>query len=252
MEVTSPPPAPAAADGAAGLRVFEPVARALGVSCLAAGVAAFVWLGVGGRAAMRLVTLTSDSAFRGMLTDDDFVVGDFDLGNTIGFVLFLTIGGAAFGGAVVTGIRAWLRGPLGARTAAAAVLGGVVGGNLIVRTDGVDFRILGPLWVTVGLFVLIPALYGASTVLLAEWLLRPGGWGRRGSPWPRIAPAVLLLIPPLGFVTAAVALVAYALQRTAGGEWFRTRGVALAGWAAAAGLAGLSLVVLAGKVADLA
>jgi hypothetical protein len=41
-----------------------------------------------------------------------------------------------------------------------------------VHTDGVDFRVLDPLWLTVGLFVLIPGLWGATVVLGTERLLR--------------------------------------------------------------------------------
>ena len=41
-----------------------------------------------------------------------------------------------------------------------------------MHTDGVDFRLLDPLWLTVGLFVLIPALWGATVVVVTERLLR--------------------------------------------------------------------------------
>ena len=39
-------------------------------------------------------------------------------------------------------------------------------------TDGVDFRFLDPVWLTVGLFVLIPGLWGATVVVVTERLLR--------------------------------------------------------------------------------
>jgi hypothetical protein len=40
-----------------------------------------------------------------------------------------------------------------------------------VHTDGVDFRFLDPLWLTVGLFVLIPGLWGASVIVVTERVL---------------------------------------------------------------------------------
>ena len=45
-------------------------------------------------------------------------------------------------------------------------------GASIVHPDGVDFRLLDPLWLTVGLFVLIPGLWGATVVVVTERLLR--------------------------------------------------------------------------------
>src|SRR5688572_26216033 len=45
-------------------------------------------------------------------------------------------------------------------------------GASIVDPNGVDFRILDPLWLTVGLFVLIPGLWGAAVVVVTERLLR--------------------------------------------------------------------------------
>jgi hypothetical protein len=41
-----------------------------------------------------------------------------------------------------------------------------------VNPDGVDFRVLDPLWLTVGLFVLIPGLWGATVVVVTERLIR--------------------------------------------------------------------------------
>ena len=37
---------------------------------------------------------------------------------------------------------------------------GVVAANLIVHPSGIDFTVLGPLWLAVGLFVVVPAAYG--------------------------------------------------------------------------------------------
>jgi hypothetical protein len=43
-----------------------------------------------------------------------------------------------------------------------------------VNSDGVDFRLLEPLWLAIGLFVLIPAVWGVTVVFLGRFLTRPG------------------------------------------------------------------------------
>jgi hypothetical protein len=47
----------------------------------------------------------------------------------------------------------------------------VVVASQIVHADGVDFVLLGPLWLAVALFVLVPAVYAALLAVLAERLL---------------------------------------------------------------------------------
>jgi hypothetical protein len=47
-------------------------------------------------------------------------------------------------------------------------------GALVVKSGGIDFRLLEPLWLAVGLFLLIAGAWGVTVVLLTERLLRPG------------------------------------------------------------------------------
>ena len=71
-------------------------------------------------------------------------------------------------------VRALLGGPtrlVGPAVGGAVALGAAA---LIVHTDGVDFRFLDPLWLTVGLFVLLPGAWGCSVVALMDWLLGSG------------------------------------------------------------------------------
>jgi len=49
-------------------------------------------------------------------------------------------------------------------------------GAAIVHTDGVDFRLLGPPWLTIGLFVAIPGVHAALLTVLAERLFEENGW----------------------------------------------------------------------------
>ena len=145
----------------------------VGVGAVAGTLAGFVWGGVGGRVAMRILFLTSDERLRGLISDDGFEIGRIS-GDTIFLLIFTSILGA-LAGLVYGLLRMLLRGPkwLVASAVGATVAAGA-GGGLIVRADGIDFRVLEPLWLAVGLFLLIPGAWGVTVVLLTERLLRPG------------------------------------------------------------------------------
>ena len=134
------------------------------------GVAGLVWGGIGGRIAMRVVFLTSNEHVRGVTSDDGFEIGTIS-GATIFLLIFTTILGgiAGFGVGI---IRMVTSGPTWAVAIGTSLAGASFAGAGIVHTDGVDFRLLDPLWLTVGLFVLIPGLWGATVVVVTERLLR--------------------------------------------------------------------------------
>lgn len=136
-------------------------------------MAGLIWGGVGGRVAMRIVLLTSDERVRGLTSDDGFEIGRVS-GDTIFLLIFTSILGA-FAGLLYGLIRMLLRGP---RWSVAIAVGVTVaagaGGGVIVNADGIDFRLLEPLWLAVGLFLLIPGAWGVTVVLLTERLLQPG------------------------------------------------------------------------------
>jgi hypothetical protein len=69
---------------------------------------------------------------------------------------------------MVTAGPTWLV-ALGAGIANAAFFGA-----LLVAPDGVDFNVLDPLWLAVGLFVLLPGSWAATVVVLADRMARPG------------------------------------------------------------------------------
>ena len=122
---------------------------------------------------MRILFLTSSDAVKGLTSDDGFEIGRIS-GDTIVLLIFTTILGA-IAGLLYGLLRMLLRGPgwliaigVGIATAAGA------GGGLIVNADGIDFRVLDPLWLAVGLFLLIPGAWGITVVLLTERLLQPG------------------------------------------------------------------------------
>ena len=144
---------------------------ASGVIAAATGVAAgLVWGGFGGRIAMRVVFLTSNERVRGVTSDDGFEIGTIS-----GASMFLLIFAAILGGMAGFGvgiIRMVTSGPTWAVAIGTSLAAASFAGAGIVHTDGVDFRLLDPLWLTVGLFVLIPGLWGATVVVVTERLLR--------------------------------------------------------------------------------
>ena len=136
----------------------------------AGAAAGLVWGGIGGRIAMRVVFLTSNEHVRGLTSDDGFEIGTFS-GATMFLLIVTTIlgGMAGFGVGI---IRMVTSGPTWAVAIGISLAAASFGGASIVHTDGVDFRLLDPLWLTVGLFVLIPGLWGATVVVVTERLLR--------------------------------------------------------------------------------
>ncbi len=119
--------------------------------------------------AMRIVFLTSDDRVRGVISDDGFEIGRISF-ETIELLVFATFLGV-IGGLTYGFVRMLLRGPTWVVAMAVGVAVGSGVGALIVQ-PGVDFELLEPLWLTIGLFVLLPGAWGVTVVLLTERLLR--------------------------------------------------------------------------------
>ena len=119
---------------------------------------------------MRVVFLTSNERVRGVTSDDGFEIGTFS--NATMFLLIVTTIVGGFAGFPVGVIRMVTSGPTWAVAIGTSLATASFVGAIIVNPDGVDFRLLDPLWLTVGLFVLIPGLWGATVVVVTERLLR--------------------------------------------------------------------------------
>ena len=137
---------------------------AFGVSVVIAGAAGaaagLVWGGIGGRIAMRVVFLTSEERVRGLTSDDGFEIGTFSAATI--FLLMVTTMFGWIAGVGVGIIRMVTSGPTWAVAIGISLAAATFVGAQTVHTDGVDFHLLEPLWLTVGLFVLIPGLWGAT------------------------------------------------------------------------------------------
>jgi hypothetical protein len=143
-----------------------------GLMSMAGAIAGLVWGGLAGRIAMRVLFLTSDDRVRGVMSDDGFEIGVFS-DETAGLFIFATFAGAVlgfFGGL----FRMFTAGPSWLISAGTGLAAAMFFGSMVVTSSGIDFLILEPLWLAIALFVLLPGAWGVSTVLLAEWLLRPG------------------------------------------------------------------------------
>ena len=195
----------------------DQAARRLAPIVLVGAVLGVVVGGVGGRLAMLLLARMNPEV-TGVESDDGFIMGRFTVGATVNLLLaglFLGIVGAVIY-FVVRGLRF---GPRWFQVVAIGVGAGVAVAAPIVHPDGVDFTLLSPVWLAVGLFVAIPFLYAVGLTLMAERLLADGPWYQRLPRWGQYLPlAFLVLVPPVVPVLAIGWLVGFMVRSSAGGR----------------------------------
>jgi hypothetical protein len=187
--VSATPASPSLALWHAYQRQLRPLAAALTVGA----TLGLLIGGVGGRLAMRLIFLTSDPAVAGMVSDDGFVIGQI----TPGTLFLLALGGltGVAGVLIYLAIRPLLLGPAWAKWVSSGLWAAVVVGTLLIHTDGVDFTLLSPRWLSIALFVALPGLYGLLIGPAVDRATRPDGWFHRASPWLALPPLALILLP---------------------------------------------------------
>lgn len=106
---------------------------------------------------------------RGLISDDGFEMGRFTMSGSLNLVL----AGVLFG--LLSGIlyllfEPLLFGPGWFRTLSLSVGAGTVAATQLVHSDGIDFRVLEPLWLAVTLFVALPVLHVALVERAAAWI----------------------------------------------------------------------------------
>lgn len=163
-----------------------------------------VTTGVVSRAAMFLLARLNPEA-DGVVSDDGFEIGRF----TVSGSLNLLVAGLVLGGLSALLYLALERlrfGPAWFRTLSLSVGAGVVVASMIVHTDGIDFTLLEPVALTVGLFVAIPVLHVAALDVAAVRIRASAGEVSPSAAgvvsWALRAALVVL------FATALVSLVA--------------------------------------------
>lgn len=229
----------------------EQAARRLAAITAVGGVLGLLVGGVVGRLAMMLLARLNPLA-TGVTSDDGFRIGQFSTADTMNLLLVGTVLGVVGAGvyAVVRGLR------IGPRWFQVLSIGGgpaVVVGSMIVHPDGVDFQLLGPPFLTIGLFIVIPGVYAALLTAFAERLLDEDGWFAR-------APLMLAALPLVLWIPVAP-LLAFLVLVWASGEGLRrtSLGATALGhpamaWAARLGLAAIfvmSLVDLGNDASEL-
>jgi hypothetical protein len=167
-------------------------------------------LGVGSRLAMLVLRLTSPDSVVGVTSDDGFEIGRFTPGGTYN-LLMLGASIGVLGAATYRAVKPWLLGPTWFRRLTVAAGSGAVVGSMLIHADGVDFRVLEPTWLAVGLFVALPALFAPAIGVVVDRVDRvvadvtQHGWRR----W--VLPILLLAAFPFTIFVVGFAAVVLAV-----------------------------------------
>jgi hypothetical protein len=132
-----------------------------GLAGIAAGV---IFLGLGSRLAMRVVTLLNSDA-RGTLTDAEQVVGAVTFGGTVALVIFIGLIGGLLSGVFWVVIREHLPDALLPRTALAGAIAMLVGSFFVIEASNTDFMLFTPVAFNVAMFMLLIGLSGPATAI---------------------------------------------------------------------------------------
>lgn len=115
--------------------------------------------GVGSRLAMLLLRITSPDRVIGITSDDGFTIGQITVGGTYNLLLLgATVG--IIGAGAYQMVAPWLIGPTWFRRLTTGLASAAVVGSMLVHADGIDFTLLKPTWLAIGLFVALPGVFG--------------------------------------------------------------------------------------------
>jgi len=235
--------------------MFRRILEACRVTTVAGIASGAVLVGLGSRLAMLLLRLTSPDSVHGVTSDDGFVIGEVTLAGTYNLLQL----GAAVGiiGAVTYRlVSPRLIGPLWFRRLTTGVAAAAVAGAALIHADGVDFRVLGPLWVAIALFLALPFVFGTFVGSVVDAVARPDSWTVRGRrAW--IVPVVSIACFPLIAPVVIVAVVVVAVTTWLGsigmlGRWRTAVAYVLAVRAVWLSIALAGLVALIGDIRELA
>lgn len=222
-------------------------ARRVGTGLMAGVISGALVGGVGGRVAMFVLRLGSNPSLHGVETDDGFVIGEFT--SDTGFLILLTAAAGAIGGLFYLAVRPWLM--VRFRMPAVASFFAIVGGALVINPEGIDFKLLDPLWLAVVLFVTLPALYGMALHALAERIPAVAGERQGIHAWfSALAPlGAAAVLGPFGLILILVLCVGWVINREiAFSRIWTTPPVVWIGRAVLVGIGGLALVNLTGDI----
>jgi hypothetical protein len=161
--------------------------------------------GGGGRLAMLALRLTSPGHVIGVTSDDGFVIGRVTLAGTYSLVT-VGAGVGVIGAGAYRLVAPWLIGPIWFRRFTTGAASAAVVGAMLLHSDGVDFTLLEPAWFAIGLFIALPAVFGAVIAAAVDWCSRPGSWTARGRRrWS--LPVVVMAVFPGIFILVPLVLI---------------------------------------------
>ena len=169
--------------------------------------------GVGSRLAMLLLRVTSPDQVVGVISDDGFIIGRVTLGGTYNLLMLGAVVGVIGAGAYRM-VAPWLIGSTWIRRLTIGLASAAVIGSMLVHADGVDFTLLQPTWLAIGLFVALPALFGVVIGPAVDAVRRPDSWTAQGRRrW--LLPIILvgsfpftLFVLPFAFVVLGISEIA--------------------------------------------
>jgi hypothetical protein len=141
----------------------------------------------------------------GVISDDGFEMGRFTLSGSVNLAL-VGLGFGVLSGVLYLLLEPLLVGPAWFATVSLSVGAGTVGAANLVHSDGVDFTLLDPLWLTVGLCTLLPVLHVAAVHLTAQRIR--AAHGRPSVKAPVVVGWILRGLLAVLFVLAVASLVA--------------------------------------------
>ena len=225
--------------------------RVMVVGGIAAGV---VLIGIGSRVAMLVLRLTSPDRVRGVVSDDGFTIGRVTLAGSYNLLLL----GAGFG---IIGAGAYrlvaprLIGPTWFKRFTTGAAAGVVVGSMLIHADGIDFTLLKPTGLAIGLFIALPALFGTLVGVVVDSIARQGSWTSLGRTRWLLPVLLIAAFPPtilvILFATLAVT-ICFGIATAEPFQRLRTaRPFGLIVQAAWLGIAVLGLLAMATDVRDI-
>ena len=210
----NPVTAAAEAESSEILQYLKTKMRVIIVAGISAGA---LLIGVGSRVAMLILRVTSPDSVHGVESDDGFTIGEVTLGGTYNLLVL----GAAVGiiGAIAyMCVAPWLIGPTWFRRLTTGLASAAVVGSMLVHADGIDFTVLKPTWLAIGLFVALPCLFGTLIGAFVDAVQRPDSWTARGRRrWILPLVGVVCFPATLFFlVLALILLVVWVVVKNAG------------------------------------
>ena len=164
---------------------------------------------------MLVLRLTSPSSVRGVRSDDDFTIGRFTIGGTYNLLVIGAVVGIIGAGAYRM-VAPWLLGPSWLRRLTVGLASGAVVGSMLIHSDGIDFTRLKPTWLAIGLFIVLPGVFGVAIGASVDAVRSPDSWTRNGKlRW--VLPIVLAVCFPFILPVLIVALLVLAVLLTVDG-----------------------------------